>query len=350
MEFVPSAKQEVAADAAQAGNTDTDGTEADVYTETEVQVGAEPYLLGGTLTLPAGASPTAKVPGVVLVQGSGPSDRNEAIGQTKLFADIATIFAHKGIATLRYDKRTYTYGASMTAEEIASLTVEEESIQDAIAAGKLLSENNCVDSTRVVLLGHSMGAMLAPRIVSEADGVFAGMILIAGSPLSLLDIMIAQNQDVLKTLEGSELTTAQAQVDAFVAQVDALKAVQTAEEVRKMTIAGVNGYYFWEMMQTDTCKLIRKLKLPTYIVQGDADFQISPANGVDAYEDILGDYLNYVDYRVFRKLNHLLMLYQGPAESKGTIAEYDTPATLYKQAGRYLADWVLALGQTDNEE
>lgn len=350
VEFVPGEKQDAPTNTSDTDAAAEDSTQQKTYTETDVQVGKEPYLLGGTLTLPAGATAQNKVPGVVLVQGSGPSDRDETIGQTKLFADLAAMFAQRGIATLRYDKRTFQYGADMTAEQVQALTVEEETIQDAISAGTLLKANEYIDPQRVVLLGHSMGAMLAPRIVSEADGVFSAMMLVSGSPKSLLDIMLAQNQAILETLEGDALASAQTQVNAFAAQVDALKKAKTAEAAKQITLAGVNGYYFWEMMQTDACKLIRSLKIPTYIVQGEEDFQVTPDNGIDAYEDELGNKLKFVEFRMFRKLNHLLMLYNGPTESEGTVAEYDTPATLDTQAGRYLADWVLALGHTNEED
>jgi len=350
VEYVPAAEQELSDDAVADTSAEDSAAAKTAYTETEVKVGAEPYLLDGILTMPVGALATNRVPGVVLVQGSGPSDKNEAIGQTKLFADIAAAFAKKGIATLRYDKRTFTYGSTMTAEQISNITVEEETIQDAISAGQMLKANEFIDTSHIVLLGHSLGAMLAPRIASEANGVFNAMILVSGSPESLLDIMLAQNEDLLATLEGDTLTKAQAQVDEFETQVNALKKIKNAADAKAMTIAGVNGYYFWEMMQTDAIKLIMKLKLPTYIVQGNADFQISLENGIEAYEDALTGKDSFVDYKLFRNLNHLLMHYSGAAEAKGTIAEYDTPATLDKQAGRDLADWVLALGQKDNEE
>ncbi len=345
VEFVPSEKQEVIT---------TEDTTADTgekqYREISVQVGEEPYLLEGIITLPKDATDLKRVPGVVLVHGSGPNDMDESVGQTKLFADIAQLFASKGIATLRYNKRTYTYGKTMTADYIANLTVEEETIQDAISAGKLLAANPYVDAKNVILLGHSMGAMLAPRIVSESKGIFAGMILVAGTPKSLLDIMLTQNQDILKKLTGDDLAKAQPQVDELEKQITALKKLKKADDAKKTTIAGVNGYYFWEMMQSDPCKLIIKLKKPTLIVQGNEDFQISLENGIEAYEDTLQSQYKFVEYKLFRKLNHLLMIYTGPADNKGTIAEYNTPATLDTQAGRYLADWVLGVSQADDEE
>jgi dipeptidyl aminopeptidase/acylaminoacyl peptidase len=350
VEFVPAEKQDPIDTASETAEEQMIAADrSNQYTETAVQVGQEPYLLDGILTLPNGADASNKVPGVVLVQGSGPSDMNETIGQTKLFADIAALFAKKGIATLRYNKRTYTYGEQMAAEN-PYITVEEETIQDAISAGKMLAANPAIDTKQVILLGHSMGAMLAPRIATEAGGVFTAMVLVAGTPLSLLDIMLAQNKAALAKLPVDQQADAKAQVDTLSDQIKALKAAKNADAAKQITIAGVNGYYFWEMMQYDTIKQIRKLRLPVYIVQGNDDFQISLENGVEAYEDELTANAAYADFHIFRKLNHLLMIYHGPAEAVDTVAEYDTPATLDTVAGRNLADWILALGQTDDEE
>ena len=117
-----------------------------------------------------------------------------------------------------------------------------------------------------------------------------------------------------------------------------------------MTIDGKNAYYDWEMMQVDAIRLIKKLRIPTYIVQGRDDSEVSLDNGIDAYEDEIEVTYSNVEYKLFRKLNHLLMLYEGPTGNAGTDAEYDTAATLNKRAGRYLGDWVLNLFQTDDEE
>lgn len=230
------------------------------------------------------------------------------------------------------------------------MTVEEEVVRDAISAGQLLAADARVDASHVVVLGHGLGAMLAPRIVSESKGVFSAMIFIAGSPLNLLDLMAARKEAALASLEGDGLTAAQAALDDFKAQAKTLKRITKAAKAKEITVEGVNGYYYWEMMQTDAVSLIKKLKVPTYIVQGNRDFEVTLDDGIDAYEDDIESKYSSVTYKLFRNLNHLLMLYDGPAESKGTAAEYDTPATLDKQAGRYMADWVLDLGKTDDEE
>lgn len=172
-------------------------------TEEAIQVGEAPWELPGLLTLPENAQ--GPLPAVVLVQGSGPSDRNESVGAVKPFYDLAQALAAQGIAVVRYDKRTYVYGEEIASSaSYSSFTVEEETIQDAIAAGELLAGDPRIDPDRIYLLGHSLGAMLAPRIVQESGELFAGMILACGSNDSLMDIMIRQNQDVIDALADEE--------------------------------------------------------------------------------------------------------------------------------------------------
>ena len=75
--------------------------------ERDITVGADDFKLPGTLTLPVGKK---KAPVVILVHGSGPQDRDETVGPNKPFRDLAWGLAERGIATVRYDKRTKVYG------------------------------------------------------------------------------------------------------------------------------------------------------------------------------------------------------------------------------------------------
>jgi hypothetical protein len=84
------------------------------FTETEVEVGVEGWLLPGILSLPAGDGP---FPALVLVHGSGPNDRDETLGPNKPFKDIAWRLASRNIAVLRYDKRTKVHSRKMTGEK-----------------------------------------------------------------------------------------------------------------------------------------------------------------------------------------------------------------------------------------
>jgi hypothetical protein len=101
----------------------------DAFTEREVTVGSDEWKLPGTLTVPAGKGP---FPGVVLIQGSGPTDRDESLGGSKVFKDLAEGLASRGIVVLRYEKRTKQYPRAAASPTI---TVKEEMLDDAGRAG-----------------------------------------------------------------------------------------------------------------------------------------------------------------------------------------------------------------------
>ncbi|MCL2378976.1 MAG: alpha/beta fold hydrolase [Defluviitaleaceae bacterium] len=156
-----------------------------------IVVGAETsWPLGGYLTIPHEASAARPVPGVVLVHGSGPGDRNQTVFANRPFYDIAAYLSANGVAVLRYDKRTLTHGLEVMQAYGSSLTVWEETIEDAILAAELLRQDPRIGD--VFVAGLSLGGMLAPRI-HASGGDFDGIIILAGSPRNLTDIMIDQN-------------------------------------------------------------------------------------------------------------------------------------------------------------
>ena len=80
-----------------------------LYEEKQITVQTNDFKLPGILTIPKNAT---NFPVLILVHGSGPGDKDEAVGGTKMFRDLALGLAAKGIATLRYDKRTKVYGVN----------------------------------------------------------------------------------------------------------------------------------------------------------------------------------------------------------------------------------------------
>lgn len=98
------------------------------FQEKEFIVGRGEWQLPGTLTLPTTGGPW---PAVVLVHGSGPNDRDETVGANKPFRDLAWGLATKGIAVLRYEKRTKEHADKFKSEVLGQLTVKDETIDDA---------------------------------------------------------------------------------------------------------------------------------------------------------------------------------------------------------------------------
>ena len=169
-------------DVAGFGASDVDFTETTLdfkYIIESVTVGAgTPWALDGRLTLPFEASTDNPVPAVVLVHGSGPSDMNGTSYGERVLFDIADYLSANGVAVIRYDKRTFTHGEKMAREFGGSLTVWEETVEDAILAAELLRADSRIG--KVYMLGHSLGGSLAPRI-HASGGDFDGLILFAGS-------------------------------------------------------------------------------------------------------------------------------------------------------------------------
>jgi poly(3-hydroxybutyrate) depolymerase len=134
------------------------------YTEEELTIGSREWALPAALDMPIGPGP---FPFVVLVHGSGPGDRDETVGSEKPFRDLGVGLASRGVAVLRYDKRTNVYGAKIAAAR-ASFTVNQETVDDALEAINAGQSRLKIDPARIFLLGHSLGGMLIPRMAARA--------------------------------------------------------------------------------------------------------------------------------------------------------------------------------------
>ncbi|MGD2120901.1 MAG: alpha/beta fold hydrolase, partial [Gemmatimonadota bacterium] len=185
------------------------------FDEVEVSLGAEPWLLPGVLSLPKVQGP---VPGVVLVHGSGPNDRDETVGASRPFRDLAWGLASRGIAVLRYDKRTKVHASKLSPD----IGLEDEVIDDALAALSLMRGRPEVDAERVFLLGHSLGGILAPEI-ARRDGSLAGVTVLAASARPFLQVLRSQLEYVA-SLEVDPDSAGRAQLDSLLTSVERMEA------------------------------------------------------------------------------------------------------------------------------
>lgn len=311
----------------------------------DVTVGEEPWQLPGTLTLPAASD--GPVPAVVLVQGSGPSDRDETVGAVAPFRDLAEMLTRQGIAVIRYDKRTYVYGQEIASSaDFTAFTVEEETIQDAITAGRMLAEDPRIDASRIFVLGHSLGAMLAPRIVAESDGLFCGMILACGTNRSLLEIMLRQNEDAIAALPEDQQAAYQPMLAEARAQLEHLPSLD-GDAARALTILGQPGYYFWDMVQKPTAaEYLAQLQLPALIINGSRDFQINEEEGRQTWESVLPMDAPWLK-TLWADVNHMLMKPEVDASAAGTTMEYYVPCTVDAETVSVIADFILTTEETN---
>ena len=284
----------------------------DTFQERPVSVGSDEWKLGGTLTVPKGKGP---FPGVVLVHGPGPNDRDETIASSRIFADLAEGLASHGVVVLRYDKRTKVYGPQMSA---MVYTLKEETIDDAVRALALLRSQPEVDPKRVFVLGHSLGGYALPRIARQ-DGKLAGAIFLAAHARPIEDISVAQTEYML-VAKGGASPAEQKRFDLMKGEAVKVHALQSSKDTPQSTqgqiLLGLPVEYFLDLKGYDPVADARRLALPLVFLQGDRDFQVTKVD-LDLWKTGLQS-AKGVQFHQYPTLNHLFIAGEGPS----SLAEY----------------------------
>ena len=302
--------------------------------ETIVVGAGTKYPLKGILTFPENIS--APVPAVIFVHGSGASNMDEKVGKLTPFKDLAEGLASHGIASIRYDKRSFAHGFKLIKEK--DVTVTMETIEDAVMATELLKADDRIDSEKIFIIGHSMGAMLAPRIDAEG-GKYKGLILMAGSPRRLEEIMLDQNEEVLRSAKGFVHWIVKKQVAKLSAMFDGLYELSD-EDAKKVKVGGgTTLYYFKEMGEHASPYYLEKLEKPVMIMQGEKDFQATAEKDFAAYKRLLENKEN-VTFRLYENLNHAFVpsVYGNILKAK---QEYNVEQHIEKSVIEDLAQWIL---------
>ena len=306
----------------------------------------EPIILGkntrfplkGILTLPDGDGP---FPGVVLVHGSGSSNMDEKVGKLTPFKDIALGLAQRGIASVRYDKRSYAHGLKMVLDKKHPITVWEETIEDALLAAALLRYDQRIDRDRVFLLGHSMGAMLAPRIEC-AGGDFRGLILLAGTPRRLEEVLLEQTREAMADMPGFTRKIAGKQLKKLEKTFDGLYDLPDEAAKAKKVGGGTTLYYFKEMGQPTVADWLARTHKPMLLLQVERDSQVKASVDFARYRELLGDRGN-VTFKLYPGLNHAFVTarFDSIAQAK---KEFTPERHMGPEVLDDLADWIRAQG------
>jgi fermentation-respiration switch protein FrsA (DUF1100 family) len=296
------------------------------FTEREVTVGAgTEWALPGTLTMPTGKG---TFPAVVLVHGSGPNDRDETLLANKPFRDLAWGLASQGVAVLRFDKRTRVYGAKVVA--VQRFTVKEESVDDALAAVALLRATPGVDAKRIFVLGHSLGAMLVPR-VGAADPKIHGLIVMAG-PTTPLEDEIVRQYEYLLALDGSLSDDDRKVIDAVKRQTARIKQLTPADMDAKEILHGAPPAYWLDLRTYDAVATARRLKQPMLVIQGERDYNVTMQD-FRGWQRLAAQRKS-VETKSYPKLDHLFLEGEGPSSD----AQYAVPRNI----PRYVIDDIAA--------
>ncbi|MCT1578246.1 alpha/beta fold hydrolase [Oceanobacillus kimchii] len=291
------------------------------------------FELEGTLTLPTNRD--EDLPGVILVHGSGPSDQDETVYAYAPFQDLAYGLAEQGIAVLRYPKRTFVY-PNMEATFGNDLTVNEETIDDAVLAAELLKDDDRIQTDAVFVIGHSLGGMLAPRIDQQADT--DGMVILAGSPRPLWEIIYDQNMYFLdKLVNEEEEKNKSIQMLEEEKRVGGALIDMTDEEAKETEVFTINGYYLKEMDEHSVGEIALHSNKPMLLLQGEADFQVTMEQDFTMWQQLLEEKID-VTFKSYPELNHFFITSEGT--NKGTVDEYSIPGHVDEQVIEDIGKWI----------
>jgi dienelactone hydrolase len=243
--------------------------------------------------------PKSPVPAplVVMMQGSGPQDRDETIGPNKPFRDLAWGLALQGIATLRYDKRTYAFPKSYEG------SLDSESIDDAVDAVKFAGTIPDVDRTRIYLLGHSLGGLAAIYVAGRVP--VTGLILMAtaGRPM---DQVI---RDQVKTISAGQ---GEAQVESTLKKQDSIMAKVRGGTATAQELNGQPPDAIRDMITRDPIAELQKTKQPLLILKGGKDAQVFQPD-FDALQAVAAARPGS-GAKLFPSLTHIFTATDGPVD------------------------------------
>jgi pimeloyl-ACP methyl ester carboxylesterase len=278
-----------------------------------IQIPANGFSLAGTLSRPANS--TGPLPAVILVGGSGPTDRDETVAGIPIFGEIANAIADAGFAVLRYDKRGV--GQSGGRPESATLADYADDLRAAIHT---LSDRKDIDKRRIVLVGHSEGGSLA-LLAASKEGRIAGVVLVAtvgttGAELNMYQVTHALERSNRPEAERQATIDLQRRIQQAVLTGKGWENISVPNAVRRQAETA----WFQSFLAFDPAKVMKDVDQPILIVQGMLDTQVPPSNA-DTLETLARARRKAgpVDVVKVPGVNHLLV----PART-GEVDEYRT--------------------------
>jgi uncharacterized protein len=309
--------------------------------------------LSGTLTLP---SKEGKFPAVILISGSGPQNRNEEMLDHKPFLVLADYLTKNGIAVLRYDDRgtakSSGYFKNATTLDFAS---------DVEAALNYLKTRTEINSSKIGLIGHSEGGIIAPMVASKSKYVNY-IILLAGTGISGDQLLILQQEslgkasgvnaeDLMKStkfnrgafdiiLKSTNTEILKSDLTNYINQNGkTVKPTQLSdEEFLNLEISQLTNPWMVYFLKHNPADALQKITCPVLALNGEKDLQVPSQVNLEAIKKALEKGGNKkVSTKIFPKLNHLFQ------ECKtGLPSEYsEIEQTLAPIVLNEISNWIL---------
>jgi pimeloyl-ACP methyl ester carboxylesterase len=240
------------------------------------------------------------LPAVVLVAGGGQTDRDELLFGIPVFGQLADAIADAGFIVLRYDKR----GVGMSGGRDEAATIADYA-DDARAAVKFLSDRKDVDSKRIAMVGYGEGGIIA-MLAAAKEKRLTALALVAAPGVTGAELNLEQ---VIHTLDRTNRPAA-----------DRQRTIELQKQIQQAVLTG-SGWeplavyrrqadtpWFQSFLAFDPTKVMRDIRQPILIVQGDLDTQVAPANA-NKLEALASQRKNRPAPKVVRVrgINHLLV-------------------------------------------
>ncbi|MDH3225032.1 MAG: alpha/beta fold hydrolase, partial [Gemmatimonadota bacterium] len=318
------------------------------------------HRLAGTFTRPEGDGPH---PAVILISGSGPQDRNEALVGHRPFLVLSDHLTRAGIAVLRFDDR----GVGESTGDFATAT-SFDFASDVLAAVRYLTGRPDVDRDHIGLAGHSEGGLIAPIVATQTSDV-AYIVLMAGPGVNGERILQAQSALISRATGLSEerievnagyATRMYAVLKSDLSSDDAMTALReiaeeqmagaSAEElaasgitdenrdqVLQAQLGALNSPWFRSFLTYEPGETLEKVSVPVLAINGEKDLQVPYEENLREIEEALlrGGNTHY-QIHAFPGLNHLFQQAEtGHPQEYGSIEETWAP-----EAMELIAGWI----------
>jgi pimeloyl-ACP methyl ester carboxylesterase len=330
------------------------------YREEQVSYESAPDVnLAATITIPRGKGP---FPAVVLITGSGPQDRDEALMGHRPFLVLADHLTRAGIAVLRADDR----GIGKSTGSFAGAT-NDDFVVDALAGVKFLKSRSEIDPKKIGLVGHSEGGIVAPKAAVKAPGDIAFIVLLAGPGVPIDEILVRQGEDFMRAEELPEAlitrlrpyrkemfamlrqTRDRAEMEKKARELDKRMWSELSEEdktLMKKVSPGNNEAaiqmiltpWFLQLINEDPAKVLPNVKCPVLAMNGERDLQVASSENLPAIKAALEKGGNK-DFKIieFKGLNHLFQ-----HSNIGKVSEYGKiEETFAPEAMQAVSEWIV---------
>ncbi|EIJ78472.1 hypothetical protein PB1_12979 [Bacillus methanolicus PB1] len=271
------------------------------FTEQEVLIPSK-FMLAGTLTIPQGDEETYPV--VVMVHGSGKVDRNEDAKNLRInaFAELSSLAAEQGFATLRYDKRGIGKSGGNYYE-----TGLFDLIEDAVSVVEFARQHPRINSEKIILLGHSEGCLIVPAVNQKVQ--VQGMILIAGSAEPLSMTTAWQREQLIEDMRAekgfSGWLIRPLKVDKKIVEMNeelVQKITETDKAVIRYKGKKVNAKWNREHHGYDVRELLKDVTCPVLAITGTKDVQVKPEQVKEICDLVQGE----CKYHLIEDMTHIL--------------------------------------------